>query len=74
MNNGFDFIELKDVSFAPTDLVAYGKITIPPTMQTPQMYALSIYLRGFNQPLIVTYEELEARDEEYGIIKQAVSK
>ncbi len=66
-------IDLKDLIFDRFDMVAFGKMTIPQTMQTPEMYALSIYLRGFTQPLIVTYEDVKERDKEYDVIKTAIN-
>lgn len=67
------FIELKDVSFTPYAVIAYGKTVIPATMQTPDFPAISIWLRDLKEPLLITYSDAEERDAEFQIVRDAVS-
>jgi hypothetical protein len=67
------FVDLKDLSFNPYAVVAYGKGIIPQTMQTPEMPTLTVWLRDVPQPLIITYATEQERDAEFEAIKTAVN-
>lgn len=65
------FVELKDVSVDIRSIVAFGKITIPATLQTPEAYALTVWLADVREPITATYNEQKERDEQYDLIKKA---
>jgi hypothetical protein len=67
------FVELKDVSFSPYAVVAYGRSVVPQTMQTPEYPTLTIWLRDTKEPITAIYETEEERNNEYAIIKEAVN-
>jgi hypothetical protein len=67
------FIELKDVSIDPRFVLAFGKMTIPQTMQTPEMYGITIWVSDIKDAIVITYEELEERDSQLAIIKKAIT-
>lgn len=66
------FVELKDVSFDPRFVLAYGKMTIPQTMQTPEMYGITVWVADIREPIVITYEDEEERNTQVGLIKTAV--
>jgi len=65
------FVELKDVAVDIRSIVAFGKITIPATLQTPEAYALTVWLADGREPITATYNESKERDEQYELIKKA---
>jgi hypothetical protein len=67
------FVELKDVTVDARSIVAYGKVTIPQTMQTPEMYALTIWLADVPEPITATYAEVKERDEQLHLIKTTIN-
>jgi hypothetical protein len=67
------FISLKDVTIDARAIIAFGKITIPQTLQTPEAYAMSIWVADIKEAIVVTYEKLEERDEQFIVINKAVN-
>jgi hypothetical protein len=67
------FVELKDVTIDARSIVAYGKVTIPQTMQTLEMYALTIWLADVREPISATYTEEKERDEQFQLIKTTIN-
>lgn len=65
------FVELKDVAVDARSVVAFGKLTLPATLQTPETYALSVWLADVREPITATYTEAKERDEQYNLIKKA---
>jgi hypothetical protein len=65
------FVELKDVAVDTRAIVAFGKLIIPATLQTPEAYALTVWLADVPEPITATYGELKERDEQYDLIKKA---
>lgn len=66
------FVELKDVSLDPRFILAYGKMTIPQTMQTPEMYGITVWMADVREPIVITYEDEKERSEQLVLIKTAV--
>jgi hypothetical protein len=64
------FVELKDVAIDSRSVVAFGKITIPATLQTPEAFALTVWLADVREPITATYNDLKERDEQYALIKK----
>jgi hypothetical protein len=64
------FVELKDVAVDIRSIVAFGKITIPATLQTPEAYALTVWLADVPEPITATYGEIKERDEQYDLVKK----
>jgi hypothetical protein len=67
------FVELKDVTIDARSIVAYGKVTIPQTMQTPEMYALTIWLADVREPITATYDVVKEREEQFQLIKTTIN-
>jgi len=67
------FVELKDVTIDARSIVAYGKVTIPQTMQTLEMYALTVWLADVREPISATYTEEKERDEQLQLIKTTIN-
>jgi hypothetical protein len=65
------FVELKDVAVDIRSIVAFGKLTIPATLQTPEAYALTVWLADVPEPITATYGEIKERDEQYELLKKA---
>ena len=65
-------VELKDVTIKAHVIDAFGKGTLPKTMQTDEMYTLSIWMRNHEQPIVITYLTRVERDEELEIIMRAM--
>lgn len=65
-------VQLKDVSLQVASIIAWGKMPIPATMQTPEYFGLTIWVDGAQEPIIVTYATEEERDKEYDTIGFAV--
>ena len=65
------FVELKDVAIDSRSVVAFGKITIPATLQTPEAFALTVWLADVREPITATYTELKERNDQYDLIKKA---
>jgi hypothetical protein len=68
------FISLKDVTIDARAIIAFGKITIPQTLQTPEAYAMSIWVADIKEPIVVTYEKLEERDEQFVLINKTITE
>jgi hypothetical protein len=68
------FISLKDVTIDARAIIAFGKITIPQTLQTPEAYAMSIWVADIKEPIVVTYEKLEERDAQFGLITKTINE
>lgn len=66
------FIQLKDVSFDPRAVLAYGKMTIPQTLQTPEMFGISIWISDIREAIVITYEDVEERDAQFVLIKKGI--
>ena len=66
------FISLKDVTIDARAIIALGKITIPQTLQTPEAYAMSIWVADIKEPIVVTYEKLEERNEQFVLIQKTI--
>ena len=67
------FIELKDVDIDPYKVIAYGKMPVPATLQTQEMYALSIWLDDVPAPIIITYTDEAERDAEFITVRTAIA-
>lgn len=67
------FVHLKDLSFEPESVYAYGKMTIPSTLKTPNYYAIALWFYEGKEPLTVTYETEEERDSELDIVVKYVT-
>lgn len=67
------FVELKDVAVDTRAIVAFGKLIIPATLQTPEAYALTVWLADVPEPITATYSELKERDEQYELVKKSTS-
>lgn len=67
------FVDIKDITFRVDDVVAFGTMTIPATMQTPELYAISIWLRGVKEPIGVSYATEDERDMYIDSIKDAIN-
>jgi hypothetical protein len=65
------FVELKDVAVDTRSIVAFGKLTIPATLQTPEAFALTVWLADVPEPITATYVDLKERDEQYALLKKA---
>lgn len=68
------FIALKDVTIDARAVIAFGKITIPQTLQTLEAYAMSIWVADIKEPIVVTYEKLEERDEQFVLVTKTVTE
>ena len=68
------FIGLKDVTIDARAIIAFGKITIPQTLQTPEAYAMSIWVADIKELIVVTYEKLEERDEQFVLIQKIITE
>lgn len=60
-----EIIYLEDIAVERACLVAVGRFTIPATLQTNEMYAISLYLKDVREPVGITYKTKEERDEVY---------
>lgn len=69
-----EFLELKDVSIDPYCVVAYNRYTIPGTLQTPEMPAITIWLASVHEPIVATYVNEDERNKDYESLKEAVKK
>lgn len=67
------FVDIKDVNFRVDNMVAFGTMTIPATMQTPEFYAISVWLREVKEPIVVTYATEDERDMYIETIKDAIN-
>jgi hypothetical protein len=67
------FIALKDVTIDARAIIAFGKITIPQTLQTPEAYAMSVWVSDIKEPIILTYEKLEERDAQFVLINKTIA-
>ncbi len=65
------FVELKDVAVDIRSVVAFGKLTIPATLQTPEAFALTVWLADVREPITATYTEVKERDDQYDLVKKA---
>jgi hypothetical protein len=65
------FVELKDVAVDARSIVAFGKLTISATLQTPEAFALTVWLADVREPITATYADVKERDEQYTLIKKA---
>jgi hypothetical protein len=68
------FVELKDVAVDARSIIAFGKITIPQTLQTPEAYAMSIWVADIKEAIVVTYEKLEERDAQFVLIQKTIAE
>jgi hypothetical protein len=68
------FVELKDVSIHIGSIIAFGKITIPQTLQTPEAYALTIWLADVPEPITATYTEEAERNAQLQLIVDAIKQ
>jgi len=66
------FIELKDVTLDPRFVLAIGKMTIPQTLQTPEMYGISVWISDVREPIVITYEDEEERNAQLVLIKKGI--
>lgn len=64
------FVELKDVAIDVRSVIAFGKLTIPATLQTPEAYALTVWLADVHEPITATYNDIKERDDQYALIKK----
>ncbi len=68
------FVDLKDVSLSPYAVVAYGKLTVPATMQSPAYPAITLWLRDVREPIMITYISEEQRDEDIQKLRAAIDR
>lgn len=64
-------VNIKDVTFKLSHLIAYGTMTVPGTLQTPEMYAISLWIKDIAEPIIVTYETIDERNTHISTIETA---
>lgn len=57
-----NFLKLKDVTVRADAVVAYGGMTIPGTLQTPEFFAISIWIDNAKEPIVTTYISEEERN------------
>ena len=55
------FIVLKDSTIRVSEVVAVTKSTILATLNTPEYYAMNIYLKNIPQPIVHIYTDEEER-------------
>ena len=63
-----NFLKLKDVTVRADAVVAYGGVTIPGTLQTPEFFAISIWIANAKEPIVATYISEEERNVDLEII------
>ena len=66
------FVALKDISIDPYAIVAFARLTIPANLQTPEFYAIQVWLRDVKEPVAVTYEDIAERDADLELVKDSV--
>lgn len=66
------YVHLIDASFKIEDIVGFGRVDIPYPVQEGvdndgdvTMSAISVYLQGFDNPVVVTYNSRDERDEDF---------
>lgn len=69
-----NFTIVKDVAFNNNALVAFGKYFIPATMQTPEYAAIILWLSNLKEPIIVTFDAEEDRDQAYDKLLKSMSQ
>lgn len=60
-------ITVKDCSFLPSQFIAYTKTVID--TREGVYYCLCIYLKGVDQPIVITYETEEERNDDAQCIR-----
>lgn len=63
-----EFITLEDIAVERTQLIAVGRFTIPATLQTNEIYAVSLYIKDVREPATITYTSKEERDGVYDYV------
>jgi hypothetical protein len=58
-------IQTKDVAFRSEDFIAIGSVPVAATMQTPEYFGISLWLRGVSEPIFITYNTAEERNDTY---------
>lgn len=67
------FITVKDATFKKDLIAAFGKYTIPATLQTPEYFAISFWLIYVKEPIIITYASADERDQAYDELLKSMS-
>ena len=65
-------IRLKEISFMYPNLIAWGKGTIPQTMQTKEFPTLTLWLTHVSEPIMITYDSVAERDKEFDVVESVV--
>lgn len=68
------FIVLKDSTIRVSEIVAVTKSTILATLNTPEYYAMNVYLKNIPQPIVHVYTDEEERQETYTLVLQALQE
>lgn len=68
------FIVLKDSTIRVSEIVAVTKSTILATLNTPEYYAMNIYLKNIPQPIVHIYTDEEERQETYTLVLQTLQE
>lgn len=63
---------LADATLRAPDILGVVKYTQPATLQTPEVSCNVIYLIGLQQPIVLAYETLEKREEEFDTVRKAM--
>ena len=66
------YVHLIDASFKTEAIVGFGRVDIPYPVQEGvdndgdvTMSAISVYLQGFDTPVVITYNSNDERDEDF---------
>lgn len=63
-------IKLQDMTFRADAYIAHGTMTIPSTLHTPEYQAIALYLRGINEPIVLTYADVDTREVDIALLEQ----
>lgn len=68
------FIHLKDLSVLSCRVTAFAKGTVPQTLQTPQAFAIAVWLVDLQEPLYATYFQEDERDADLEYLRDTLEK
>lgn len=68
------YIHLKESTIKSSEVLAVTKNIIPATNFTPQYFAMAVYVKGINEPIVHTYEDEEERDEVFAELREALDE
>lgn len=70
MNTDQMMIALKGLTFRACLLDGYGTSSIPETMHTAAIPVISLFLRGYPNPISLAYEDEEQRDADLALLNE----